>query len=142
MRALTYHGSHDVRVDTVPDPVLHEPDDILLKITATAICGSDLHLYRGKIPELKDGDIPGAKLKVSFALAEAKVNQKTEHAYVRLTTKVYRMGREYVAAHAGTTNPRPDRLLWTNVKHEPFRFRRLLRWRGFAVCTHTIDNRA
>ena len=59
MRALTYHGSHDVRVDTVPDPVLHEPDDILLKITATAICGSDLHLYRGKIPELKDGDILG-----------------------------------------------------------------------------------
>jgi threonine dehydrogenase-like Zn-dependent dehydrogenase len=59
MRALTYHGSHDVRVDTVPDPVIHEPDDILLKITATAICGSDLHLYRGKIPELKDGDILG-----------------------------------------------------------------------------------
>ncbi len=59
MLALTYHGSHDVRVDTVPDPILHEPDDILLKITATAICGSDLHLYRGKIPELKDGDILG-----------------------------------------------------------------------------------
>ncbi len=59
MHALTYHGSYDVRVDTVPDPILQEPDDVVLKITATAICGSDLHLYRGKIPELKDGDILG-----------------------------------------------------------------------------------
>jgi threonine dehydrogenase-like Zn-dependent dehydrogenase len=59
MLALTYHGSHDVRVDTVPDPILQEPDDIILKITATAICGSDLHLYRGKMPGLEDGDILG-----------------------------------------------------------------------------------
>lgn len=59
MLALTYHGSHDVRVDTVPDPIIQEADDVLLQITATAICGSDLHLYRGKIPELKDGDILG-----------------------------------------------------------------------------------
>lgn len=59
MLALTYHGSSDVRVDNVSDPVLQEPDDIILKITATAICGSDLHLYRGKIPEVKEGDIFG-----------------------------------------------------------------------------------
>ncbi|SCY57848.1 zinc-dependent alcohol dehydrogenase [Nitrosospira sp. Nsp13] len=59
MLALTYHGSHDVRVDTVPDPILQKPDDIILQITATAICGSDLHLYRGKIPQLKEGDILG-----------------------------------------------------------------------------------
>lgn len=59
MRALTYHGSYDVRVETVSDPILQEPDDVILKISATAICGSDLHLYRGKIPELKDGDILG-----------------------------------------------------------------------------------
>jgi threonine dehydrogenase-like Zn-dependent dehydrogenase len=59
MRALTYHGSKDVRVETVPDPVIQEDDDVILKVTATAICGSDLHLYRGKIPEVKDGDILG-----------------------------------------------------------------------------------
>jgi len=59
MRALTYHGSKDVRVDNVPDPVIQEPDDIILKVTATAICGSDLHLYRGKIPQVKEGDIFG-----------------------------------------------------------------------------------
>jgi threonine dehydrogenase-like Zn-dependent dehydrogenase len=59
MRALTYHGSKDVRVETMPDPALVEPDDIILRVTATAICGSDLHLYRGKIPEMKSGDILG-----------------------------------------------------------------------------------
>ncbi|BCG25373.1 glutathione-dependent formaldehyde dehydrogenase [Pseudomonas tohonis] len=59
MRALTYHGSHDVRVDNVPDPIIQEPDDIILRVTATAICGSDLHLYRGKIPQVKHGDVFG-----------------------------------------------------------------------------------
>jgi threonine dehydrogenase-like Zn-dependent dehydrogenase len=59
MRALTYHGSHEVKVDTVPDPKIQEPDDVILKVTATAICGSDLHMYRGKIPAMKSGDILG-----------------------------------------------------------------------------------
>lgn len=59
MRALTYHGKKDVRIETVPDPVLQHPEDILLRVTATAICGSDLHLYRGKVPGLEAGDILG-----------------------------------------------------------------------------------
>lgn len=59
MRALTYHGSRDVRVEQVADPIIEQADDIILRVTATAICGSDLHLYRGKIPQVKDGDIFG-----------------------------------------------------------------------------------
>ncbi|EGH66742.1 glutathione-dependent formaldehyde dehydrogenase, partial [Pseudomonas syringae pv. actinidiae str. M302091] len=59
MRALTYHGAHNVKVDSVPDPELQEADDIILRVTATAICGSDLHLYRGKIPTVEHGDIFG-----------------------------------------------------------------------------------
>ncbi|APW37604.1 glutathione-dependent formaldehyde dehydrogenase [Rhodoferax koreense] len=59
MKALTYQGAKDVRVETVPDPVLLADDDIILQVTATAICGSDLHIYRGKIPDMKDGDILG-----------------------------------------------------------------------------------
>jgi NAD(P)-dependent dehydrogenase (short-subunit alcohol dehydrogenase family) len=55
MRALTYHGAHSVKVDTVPDPIIEENDDIILRVTATAICGSDLHLYRGKIPTVEQG---------------------------------------------------------------------------------------
>ena len=59
MKALTYHGSKDVRVETVPDPRLQADDDIILRVTATAICGSDLHIYRGKIPSMETGDILG-----------------------------------------------------------------------------------
>jgi threonine dehydrogenase-like Zn-dependent dehydrogenase len=59
MKALTYHGARDVRVETVADPVIEAPDDILLRVTATAICGSDLHIYRGKMPAMEDGDILG-----------------------------------------------------------------------------------
>ena len=59
MQALTYHGAKDVRVENVPDPIIQQPDDVLLKVTATAICGSDLHLYRGKIPQTEEGDIFG-----------------------------------------------------------------------------------
>ncbi|MEQ4574712.1 MAG: zinc-dependent alcohol dehydrogenase [Gammaproteobacteria bacterium] len=59
MLALNYHGARDVRVERVPDPVLVDADDIILRVTATAICGSDLHLYHGKIPALKQGDILG-----------------------------------------------------------------------------------
>ncbi|MDP9043714.1 MAG: glutathione-dependent formaldehyde dehydrogenase [Pseudomonadota bacterium] len=59
MKALTYHGSNDVRVENVPDPALANDDDILLRVTATAICGSDLHIYRGKFPGMKSGDILG-----------------------------------------------------------------------------------
>jgi threonine dehydrogenase-like Zn-dependent dehydrogenase len=59
MRAMTYQGAHDVRVETVPDPTIEAADDIILRVTATAICGSDLHLYRGKIPTVEHGDIFG-----------------------------------------------------------------------------------
>jgi len=59
MRALTWHGTHDVRVDTVPDPEIINPRDAILKITSTAICGSDLHLYDGVIPGVAPGDVLG-----------------------------------------------------------------------------------
>lgn len=59
MKALTYHSAKDVRVESVPDPVIQEDEDIVLRVTATAICGSDLHIYRGKIPDMKAGDVLG-----------------------------------------------------------------------------------
>lgn len=59
MRALTWHGKHDVRIETVPDPEIVNPRDAVIEVTATAICGSDLHLYDGVIPGLKAGDILG-----------------------------------------------------------------------------------
>ena len=59
MRALCWHGKGDVRVDTVPDPKILHPRDALIKITACAICGSDLHLFDGYQPTMESGDILG-----------------------------------------------------------------------------------
>jgi len=59
MKALCWHGRGDVRVDTVPDPRIQDPRDTIIKITSTAICGSDLHLYDGYQPTMESGDILG-----------------------------------------------------------------------------------
>lgn len=59
MKAVCWHGTNDVRVDTVPDPKILNPRDAIIKITSTAICGSDLHLYDGYNPTMKSGDILG-----------------------------------------------------------------------------------
>ncbi|MEO3859074.1 zinc-dependent alcohol dehydrogenase [Acrocarpospora sp. B8E8] len=59
MKALTWHGKRDVRVDEVPDPAIKEPNDAIIKITSTGICGSDLHLYEVLGPFLAEGDILG-----------------------------------------------------------------------------------
>ena len=59
MKALTWHGTKDVRVDTVDDPEIINPRDAIIRITSTAICGSDLHLYDGVIPGVKPGDVLG-----------------------------------------------------------------------------------
>ncbi len=59
MKALCWHGANDVRVDNVPDPTIINQRDAIVKITSTAICGSDLHLYNGFIPTMQSGDIMG-----------------------------------------------------------------------------------
>ena len=59
MRAVTWHGKNDVRVEQVPDPEILSPGDVIVRITSTAICGSDLHLYNGYIPSMMPGDILG-----------------------------------------------------------------------------------
>jgi len=59
MRALCWHGKEDIRVDTVPDPQIQDPRDIIVKISSTAICGSDLHIYGGFVPSMEEGDIVG-----------------------------------------------------------------------------------
>jgi threonine dehydrogenase-like Zn-dependent dehydrogenase len=59
MRAVTWHGTRDVRVDTVPDPQIEQPTDAIISVTSTGICGSDLHLYEVLGPFLDEGDILG-----------------------------------------------------------------------------------
>lgn len=59
MKALCWHGRGDVRVDTVDDPKIEAPTDVIIEITASGICGSDLHLYDGFMPSMKSGDVLG-----------------------------------------------------------------------------------
>src|SRR5690606_16951289 len=59
MKALTWHGKSDIRCESVPDPKIQHPRDAIIKVTACAICGSDLHIYDGVIPEMHSGDIVG-----------------------------------------------------------------------------------
>jgi threonine dehydrogenase-like Zn-dependent dehydrogenase len=59
MKAVVWHGKRDVRVDTVPDPTIQDPLDAIVRITTTAICGSDLHLYEVLAPFMQEGDIIG-----------------------------------------------------------------------------------
>lgn len=59
MKALCWHGKSDVRVNTVPDPIIKDARDVIVKITSTAICGSDLHLFDGYMPMMEPGDILG-----------------------------------------------------------------------------------
>jgi len=59
MKALTWHGKHDIRCETVPDPKIERPGDAIIKVTACAICGSDLHLYDGVMPGMERGDVLG-----------------------------------------------------------------------------------
>lgn len=59
MKAVTWHGKRDVRVDEVPDPTIEQPTDAIIRVTSTAICGSDLHLYEVLGPFLGEGDILG-----------------------------------------------------------------------------------
>jgi threonine dehydrogenase-like Zn-dependent dehydrogenase len=59
MKAVTWHGRRDVRVDTVPDPTIKDPTDVIVRVTSSGICGSDLHLYEVMGPFLGEGDILG-----------------------------------------------------------------------------------
>jgi threonine dehydrogenase-like Zn-dependent dehydrogenase len=59
MKALVWHAKNDVRVERVPDPEILNPRDVIIKVTTTAICGSDLHLFDGFIPTMQSGDILG-----------------------------------------------------------------------------------
>ena len=59
MKAICYHGKEDVRVERVPDPAILNPRDAIVRITSTAICGSDLHIFGGFIPTMEKGDVLG-----------------------------------------------------------------------------------
>ncbi|MDB5904500.1 MAG: fdhA 2 [Betaproteobacteria bacterium] len=81
MRALCWHGKYDVSVDTVPDPRIEDPRDAIVRITSTAICGSDLHLFDGYMKTMEDGDIMGHEpmgevVEVGSAVKKLKIGDR------------------------------------------------------------------
>jgi threonine dehydrogenase-like Zn-dependent dehydrogenase len=81
MRALCWYGRGDVRIENVPDPELLNPQDAIIKVSSTAICGSDLHLFDGYIPTMQKGDILGHEfmgevVEVGSAVKKLKVGDR------------------------------------------------------------------
>src|SRR2546423_15122144 len=61
VKAVAWHGTHDVRVDQVPDPAIEQPTDAIVRVTSSGICGADLHLYEVLGPFIDAGDVLGPK---------------------------------------------------------------------------------
>jgi len=109
MRALTWHGKHDVRVETVPDPKIVNPRDAIIKITSTAICGSDLHLYDHTIPTMKAGDVLGHEfmgevVEVGPGNTRLKVGQRVVVPFVIACGQCYFCRQQQFAA-CDNSNP-------------------------------------
>ena len=60
MRAVVFHGVGDIRLDTVAEPEIEQPTDAIVRITTSAICGTDLHFVRGTVPNMVPGTVRGA----------------------------------------------------------------------------------
>lgn len=87
MKALCWNGKNDVRVETVPDPKIEHPRDAVIKITSTAICGSDLHLFDGYQPTMEKGDVLGHEnmgevVEVGSGVSNLKVGDKVVVPFV------------------------------------------------------------
>ncbi len=95
MKAVVFHGVGDIRLDNVSDPVIQEPTDVIVRLTASAICGTDLHFVRGTVP----GMVPGTSLghegvRIVEEIGKDACNSQPGHRHDRL------------AAGDGPTQPR------------------------------------
>src|SRR4051812_7325807 len=82
MRAVCWSGKNNVEVRNVDDPAIVNPHDAIIKVTLTAICGSDLHLYNGCIPQMKDGDILGHEFMGEVVEVGAQVRKLSKGDWV------------------------------------------------------------
>jgi threonine dehydrogenase-like Zn-dependent dehydrogenase len=115
MKALTWHGKKDVRIETVPDPRIEDASDIVVKVTATAICGSDLHIYDGFVPQMKSGDILGHEfmgevLEVGADVARLRIGDRVVVPFVIACGRCYFCTR-HLWSLCDTTNPDAEKLI-------------------------------
>lgn len=114
MKALTWHGTNDVRIDTHEDPSIQDPRDVIIRTTSTAICGSDLHIFDGFVAQMKSGDILGHEFmgEVVEAGSDVKRLKKGDKIVVPFVIgcgSCWFCERDLWAA-CDTTNPDADKL--------------------------------
>ncbi len=108
MKALAWHGKHDVRCDNVDDPEILNPRDAIVRITSTAICGSDLHLYDGYVPAMKPGDILGHEfMGVVEEVGSASTLKKGQRVVVPFTISCGRCYHCSKQQYSGCENGNP-----------------------------------
>jgi threonine dehydrogenase-like Zn-dependent dehydrogenase len=124
MKALCWHGKEDVRIDTVPDPVIQKPDDIVIRVTSTAICGSDLHLYDGIMPTMEKGDILGHEpmgeiVEVGPGVQELKVGDRVVIPFQMACGQCW-FCQQQMFSLCDTSNPEPNASMARKVMgHSP-----------------------
>lgn len=112
MKALCWFGKHDVRVENVPDPQILNSRDAVIKITSTAICGSDLHLYNGYIPTMQAGDILGHEfmgevVEVGASVSNLKVGDRVVVPFTIACGNCFFCKRELWSC-CDNSNPTPE----------------------------------
>lgn len=114
MKALCWHGKSDVRVDSVPDPIIQEPTDVIVQITSTAICGSDLHLYDGYMQGMENGDILGHEpmgivIETGAAVTKLKKGDRVVVPFVIACGHCFFCSKQLFSC-CDTTNPDADKV--------------------------------
>jgi len=122
MKAVVWHGKSDVRVDNVPDPKILDPRDAIIRITSTAICGSDLHLFDGYQPTMEKGDIIGHEpmgvvVEVGSQVKKLKVGDRVVVPFVIACGECFFCKRTEFSA-CDTTNPNA-KMAATVMGHSP-----------------------
>lgn len=112
MKALCWHGTGDVRIDTVPDPKIEDPRDVIVRITASGICGSDLHLLNGFMPTMKSGDILGHEpmgivMEVGSSVKNLKAGDRVVVPFTIACGECY-FCRKHLYSCCDTSNPNAE----------------------------------
>ena len=112
MKAVCWMGKHDVQVMNVPDPTILNDRDAIIKITKTAICGSDLHLYNGYIPSMQEGDILGHEfmgevVETGSAVSNLKQGDKVVVPFTISCGKCFFCEHEMFSV-CDNSNPKPE----------------------------------
>ena len=132
MKANCWYGKHDLRVENVPDPKILNPRDAIIRVTSTAICGSDLHLYNGFVPGMMEGDIMGHEfmgevVEVGNGVNNLKVGDRVVNPFpISCGNCFFCQGQEYSLCENSNPNAHFAEKLWGHSPAALFGYTHLL----------------